>query len=101
MTTHDFFEGTAFKSVESDEVVYKFTCKKCSGWWSIDSHKNWTPTKLYCVWCGEKHIYEDKPQYDSPLRSVASEKYAKDYDENGFYTSETLYGYSVTKVGKE
>ena len=64
MTTHDFFEGTVFKSVESDEVVYRFTCKKCSGWWNIDSHKNWTPTKLYCVWCGEEHIYEDKPQYD-------------------------------------
>ena len=45
--------------------------------------------------------YEDKPQYDPPLRSVASEKYAKDYDENGFYTSELLYGYSVTKEGKE
>ena len=55
MTTHDFFKGTVFKSVESDEVVYRFTCKKCSGWWNIDSHKNWTPTS-FIVFGVEKNI---------------------------------------------
>jgi len=98
MTTHDFFEGTVF---ESNEQRFDFCCNECSGWWSIDSHTNWKPTKLYCVWCGQKHSSDElnyKPRYDPPLKSVASEKYAKDYDDNGYYTTKSLVEASRSKI---
>ena len=40
-----------------------------------------------------------KPRYDPPLRSAASEKYANDYDDNGYYTTKSLVEASRSKIG--
>ena len=36
------------------EFLHHFTCEKCSGWWSIASHKNYSPTTMFCPMCGHK-----------------------------------------------
>jgi len=36
------------------EFLHHFTCEKCSGWWSIASHENYAPAKMFCPMCGHK-----------------------------------------------
>lgn len=36
------------------EYIHHFTCEKCSGWWSIASHENYKPKKMWCPMCGTK-----------------------------------------------
>ena len=45
----------------SIEILYHFSCKECSGWWSIAmenfmgaSHRRW-----YCPWCGVNNHYDE------------------------------------------
>jgi len=36
------------------ETIWHFTCKECSGYWSIAVMDAWRPYKLYCPHCGDK-----------------------------------------------
>ena len=45
----------------SIEILYHFTCKSCSGWWSIAmenfmgaNHRKW-----FCPWCGVNEYYDE------------------------------------------
>lgn len=43
------------------EYIWHFTCDKCLGWWTIASHENYRPKKMYCPHCGEYHTqYEQR-----------------------------------------
>jgi len=39
----------------SSEVIWQYSCSKCLGWFSIASHSNYRPKKLFCPHCGHKH----------------------------------------------
>lgn len=36
------------------EYIHHFTCEKCYGWWSIASHENYRPKKMWCPMCGHR-----------------------------------------------
>lgn len=35
------------------EYIWHFSCEDCLGWWSIASHENYKPKKMYCPHCGK------------------------------------------------
>jgi len=37
------------------EYIWHFSCADCLGWWSIASHENYKPKKMYCPHCGVHH----------------------------------------------
>ena len=47
----------------SEELLFHFTCDKCSMWWSIAVSDKWNPAQYFknrlhswfCPWCGYKH----------------------------------------------
>ncbi len=39
------------------ETIWHFTCKACTGFWSIAASDNWVPTELFCPHCSSKRTY--------------------------------------------
>ena len=42
------------------ETIWHFTCKVCSGFWSIAASDKWTPTELFCPHCSSKRTYDNE-----------------------------------------
>jgi len=47
------------------ETIWHFTCKGCSGFWSIAASDNWVPTELYCPHCSSKRTYTVTGEVDN------------------------------------
>ncbi len=43
----------------SKETIWHFSCSYCKGWWSIASHDDWDPKKLYCCHCGKPCVSDE------------------------------------------
>ena len=42
------------------ETIWHFTCKACTGFWSIAASDEWVPTELFCPHCSSKRTYDTK-----------------------------------------
>jgi hypothetical protein len=42
------------------ETIWHFTCKACTGFWSIAASDEWVPTELYCPHCSTKRTYDNE-----------------------------------------
>jgi hypothetical protein len=42
------------------ETIWHFTCKACTGFWSIAASDEWVPTELFCPHCSSKRTYDNK-----------------------------------------
>ena len=43
--------------MSSIEILHHFSCKKCSGWWSIATERIMKAKEWYCPWCGHYDHY--------------------------------------------
>jgi hypothetical protein len=42
------------------ETIWHFTCKACTGFWSVAASDEWVPTTLFCPHCSSKRTYDNK-----------------------------------------
>ena len=42
------------------ETIWHFTCKACTGFWSIAASDEWVPTELFCPHCSSKRTYDNE-----------------------------------------
>ena len=55
----------------SSEVIWHYTCQECLGWFSIASHSNYKPKKLFCPHCGYK---SEHFTYNNNIRGELNDK---------------------------
>jgi hypothetical protein len=57
------------------EILHHFSCKSCSGWWSIAAEQVMDPRYWHCPWCGQNDYYEVENGKSVMGRGVSPEKH--------------------------
>lgn len=56
------------------EILHHFSCKKCSGWWSLAATSFLKPRMWHCPWCGDESFYEmDNLEVDDGTGTMGGE----------------------------
>lgn len=58
------------------EYLHHFTCSECIGWWSVASHENYRPKKMYCPHCG--HYHEEIVRHDVETGNIQYDLFQDD-----------------------
>jgi hypothetical protein len=56
------------------ETIWHFTCKACTGFWSVAASDEWVPTELFCPHCSSKRtctVVEDVDNNYHPTQPIA------------------------------
>ena len=59
----------------SIEILHHFSCKSCSGWWSIAVETVMSSRQWYCPWCGHHDYYEVNNGPDAMGGTVPPQKH--------------------------
>ncbi len=76
------------------ETIWHFTCKSCTGFWSIAASDEWVPTELFCPHCSSKRTYNEElaeqvddndylPDYQTESKRTQLDMYYEFEDEFG------------------
>jgi len=57
------------------EILHHFSCKSCSGWWSIAVETVMSSRQWYCPWCGHHDHYEVENGESIVGRGVPTKKH--------------------------